>query len=95
MVWEGKEVIKTGRTLIGATNPLASAPGTIRGDYGIEVGRNIIHGSGEMLNTAVPTPDIVSTDCVRISIKLRFADYECMQMSGEHPHALATIKFQT
>jgi nucleoside diphosphate kinase len=34
-----------GRTLIGATNPLASAPGTIRGDYGIEVGRNIIHGS--------------------------------------------------
>ncbi|KAK9823716.1 hypothetical protein WJX72_004856 [[Myrmecia] bisecta] len=45
MVWEGKEVIKTGRTFIGATNPLASAPGTIRGDYGIDVGRNIIHGS--------------------------------------------------
>lgn len=31
--------------MIGATNPLASAPGTIRGDYGIDVGRNIIHGS--------------------------------------------------
>lgn len=45
MVWEGKEVIKYGRTMIGATNPLASAPGTIRGDYGIDVGRNIIHGS--------------------------------------------------
>lgn len=45
MVWEGKEVVKYGRTMIGATNPLASAPGTIRGDYGIDVGRNIIHGS--------------------------------------------------
>lgn len=44
-VWEGKDVIKCGRTMIGATNPLASAPGTIRGDFGIDVGRNIIHGS--------------------------------------------------
>lgn len=44
-VWEGKEVVKFGRTMIGATNPLASAPGTIRGDFGIDVGRNIIHGS--------------------------------------------------
>ncbi|DBB04129.1 hypothetical protein WJX77_012545 [Trebouxia sp. C0004] len=44
-VWEGKEVVKFGRTMIGATNPLASSPGTIRGDYGIDVGRNIIHGS--------------------------------------------------
>lgn len=30
MVWEGKDVVKYGRTMIGATNPLASAPGTIR-----------------------------------------------------------------
>ncbi|CAD7695463.1 unnamed protein product [Ostreobium quekettii] len=45
MVWEGKDVIKYGRKMIGATNPLASTPGTIRGDYGIDVGRNIIHGS--------------------------------------------------
>lgn len=49
MVWEGKEVIKTGRGLIGATNPLGSSPGTIRGDFGIDVGRNIIHGSGRSL----------------------------------------------
>ena len=35
MVWEGREVVKTGRTLLGATNPLASAPGTIRGDFAI------------------------------------------------------------
>ncbi|GLJ29271.1 hypothetical protein SUGI_0577250 [Cryptomeria japonica] len=45
MVWEGKNVVATGRTVIGATNPLASAPGTIRGDFAIEIGRNVIHGS--------------------------------------------------
>ncbi|KAK9808940.1 hypothetical protein WJX72_006698 [[Myrmecia] bisecta] len=45
MVWEGKAVVATGRKIIGATNPLASDPGTIRGDYCIDVGRNIIHGS--------------------------------------------------
>lgn len=45
MVWEGKNVVLTGRKIIGATNPAASEPGTIRGDYAIEVGRNIIHGS--------------------------------------------------
>lgn len=45
LVFEGKGAISYGRTLIGATNPLASSPGTIRGDYGLDVGRNIIHGS--------------------------------------------------
>lgn len=45
MVWEGKDVVKTGRKIIGATNPLASEPGTIRGDFCIDVGRNVIHGS--------------------------------------------------
>ena len=45
MVWQGKAVVKTGRLIIGATNPLESAAGTIRGDYCIDVGRNIIHGS--------------------------------------------------
>ncbi|KAG9291627.1 hypothetical protein G9A89_022046 [Geosiphon pyriformis] len=45
MVWEGKDVIRQGRTMIGATNPLDSAPGTIRGEYAISIGRNIIHGS--------------------------------------------------
>ncbi|KAK6514025.1 nucleoside diphosphate kinase [Arthrobotrys conoides] len=45
MIWEGREVVKTGRILLGATNPLASAPGTIRGDYAIDVGRNVCHGS--------------------------------------------------
>lgn len=45
MVWEGLNVVKTGRQILGATNPADSAPGTIRGDLCIDVGRNIIHGS--------------------------------------------------
>ena len=45
MIWQGREVVKTGRKMLGATNPLNSEPGTIRGDYCIESGRNIIHGS--------------------------------------------------
>jgi nucleoside-diphosphate kinase len=45
MVWEGKAVVATGRKMLGETNPLNSAPGTIRGDFCIDVGRNICHGS--------------------------------------------------
>ncbi len=35
MVWEGREAVKVGRQLLGATNPMASSPGTIRGDFAI------------------------------------------------------------
>ncbi|KXX76539.1 Nucleoside diphosphate kinase [Madurella mycetomatis] len=45
MVWEGVDAVKTGRAMLGATNPLASAPGTIRGDYSLSLGRNVCHGS--------------------------------------------------
>merc|ERR1712080_540628 len=45
MVWEGLNVVKTGRVLLGETNPADSKPGTIRGDFCIQVGRNICHGS--------------------------------------------------
>ncbi len=45
MVWEGIDVIRQGRRIIGATNPLDADPGSIRGQYCISVGRNIIHGS--------------------------------------------------
>lgn len=45
MVWEGDGVIASARKLIGATNPLNAEPGTIRGDYGVSIGRNLIHGS--------------------------------------------------
>ena len=45
MVWEGEGVIASARKIIGATKPLEADPGTIRGDLGVTVGRNIIHGS--------------------------------------------------
>lgn len=45
MVWEGLNAVKTGRKMLGETNPADSLPGTIRGDFCIQVGRNIIHGS--------------------------------------------------
>lgn len=45
MVWEGDGVVASARKLIGATNPLSAEPGTIRGDYGVSIGRNLIHGS--------------------------------------------------
>lgn len=45
MVVEGKDVIATAREMMGATNPLKAAPGTIRATYGMDLGRNIIHGS--------------------------------------------------
>ncbi|SFF75506.1 nucleoside diphosphate kinase [Planifilum fulgidum] len=45
MIWEGENVISVARQMMGKTNPADAAPGTIRGDYGISVGMNIIHGS--------------------------------------------------
>ncbi|WP_019413566.1 nucleoside-diphosphate kinase [Paenisporosarcina sp. TG20] len=45
MVWEGENVISVSRLMTGATNPKESAPGTIRGDFAVTVGKNIIHGS--------------------------------------------------
>ena len=45
MVWEGDDVILTGRKMIGATDPSEARPGTFRGDYGISKGRNGFHGS--------------------------------------------------
>ncbi len=45
MVWEGDNVVATGRKMMGATNPKDSEPGTIRGDFAVDMGRNIIHGS--------------------------------------------------
>uniref|UniRef100_A0A8C2U350 Nucleoside diphosphate kinase n=1 Tax=Coturnix japonica TaxID=93934 RepID=A0A8C2U350_COTJA len=45
MVWQGLDVVRMARTMIGETNPAESRPGTIRGDFCIEVGKNVIHGS--------------------------------------------------
>merc|ERR1712141_101209 len=63
MVWEGLGVVKTGRVMLGETNPAASLPGTIRGDYAVQVGRNICHGSD-------------SVESANHEIKLWFKDEE-------------------
>merc|ERR1712240_931800 len=63
MVWEGLGVVKTGRVMLGETNPAASLPGTIRGDYAVHVGRNICHGSD-------------SVESANKEIKLWFKDEE-------------------
>jgi nucleoside-diphosphate kinase len=44
-VLEGDDVVKASRQLIGATNPLEANTGSIRGDFAIEVGQNLVHGS--------------------------------------------------
>ncbi|KAJ8363630.1 hypothetical protein SKAU_G00124610 [Synaphobranchus kaupii] len=55
MVWEGLNVVKTGRVMLGETDPADSKPGTIRGDFCIKSTRNIIHGSDsvESANTEI------------------------------------------
>ena len=48
LVLEGPSAISTTRKIMGATNPADSAPGTIRGDFGVDMGRNLIHGSANL-----------------------------------------------
>uniref|UniRef100_A0A4X2KV81 nucleoside-diphosphate kinase n=1 Tax=Vombatus ursinus TaxID=29139 RepID=A0A4X2KV81_VOMUR len=45
LFWEGLNVLKTGRVMLGETNPADSKPGTMHRDFCIQVGRNIIHGN--------------------------------------------------
>lgn len=45
MVLEGTDAVRAARQVIGATNPLEAAPGSIRGDFAVEVGQNMVHGS--------------------------------------------------
>jgi nucleoside-diphosphate kinase len=45
MVWAGKDAVAAARATMGVTNPVAAAPGTIRGDLAMEIGRNLVHGS--------------------------------------------------
>ncbi|XWS45806.1 hypothetical protein CRYUN_Cryun14cG0011000 [Craigia yunnanensis] len=72
MIWEGKNVVTTGRKIIGATNPAESAPGTIRGDFAIDIGRNVIHGSD-------------SVESARKEIALWFPECPVNWQSSLHP----------
>ncbi len=47
MVWEGQDATQQVRRMMGATDPAEAAPGTIRGDFGLDLGRNVIHGSDD------------------------------------------------
>ncbi|KAM0684867.1 Nucleoside diphosphate kinase 1, partial [Conglomerata obtusa] len=61
MVWSGKNVILEARKIIGSTNPNDAAMGTIRGDLGVDKGRNLVHGSD-------------SEEAAKREIKLWFGD---------------------
>lgn len=63
MVWEGDNIISVMRNMMGATNPQDAVPGTIRGDFGQQTGRNLIHGSD-------------SPESAKHEIELFFNDYE-------------------
>ncbi len=52
MVLEGENAVAMVRAMMGATNPQDSAPGTIRGDYGMTINKNIIHGSDSLVSAA-------------------------------------------
>ncbi|XP_053131981.1 nucleoside diphosphate kinase 3 [Hemicordylus capensis] len=73
MVWQGLEVVKTARTMIGETNPADSKPGTIRGDFCIEVGKNVIHGS-----------DSAESAQREISLWFHTDELTCWEDSTEH-----------
>jgi len=55
LVLEGNDAVKAARNSIGATKPSEAAPGSIRGDLGIEMGRNLVHGSDSVENGLLET----------------------------------------
>ncbi|NWS50152.1 NDK3 kinase, partial [Probosciger aterrimus] len=72
-VWQGLDVVKTVRMMIGETNPADSRPGTIRGDFCLEVSKNVIHGS-----------DSVESAKQEISLWFRPEELTCWQDAAEH-----------
>ncbi len=50
MVWEGANAVKAVRQTMGATNPTEAAPGSVRHDFGLEIGRNLTHASDSVEN---------------------------------------------
>lgn len=56
MLLEGKDAIQVARRTMGATNPAQADPGTIRADFGLEVGRNLVHGSDSPQTAAFEIP---------------------------------------
>ncbi|HON87584.1 MAG TPA: nucleoside-diphosphate kinase [Bacillota bacterium] len=71
MVWEGPSAIKVVRETMGATNPADAAPGTIRGDLGLDISNNLVHGSD-------------SEESAKKEIGLFFKDDEVYEWSRPH-----------
>jgi nucleoside-diphosphate kinase len=69
MVWEGREAVAVCRNLIGATDGVKAAPGTIRGDYALTVQNNLIHGSDSPENAATEVPSR-GTERLRVACRL-------------------------
>ncbi len=67
MVWEGENAISIARNMMGKTNPADAAPGTIRGDLGLTIGMNIVHGSD--------SPDSAARE-IALWFNESLADYE-------------------
>ena len=59
---EGSDAIVAARTTIGATKPAEAAAGTIRGDYALEIGRNLVHGSDSVENGMIEVANFFSDD---------------------------------
>ncbi|MFQ6057416.1 MAG: nucleoside-diphosphate kinase [Anaerolineae bacterium] len=62
MVVKGKDAIEIVRRTMGATAPAEAAPGTIRGDFGLEIGRNLVHGSDSPETAAFEIPLFFNED---------------------------------
>ncbi len=69
-VFEGKDAVAAVRSTVGATNPVQAAPGSIRGDLAVEIGRNLIHASD-------------SLDTARSEVALFFQEGELMDWSRD------------
>ena len=75
MVWEGDDAVEMARTMIGATDPRKAAPGSMRGDLAVFMGKNIVHGSD-------------SLESAKREIKLFFDDKEICSYRQAHEEYL-------
>ncbi len=62
MALEGSDAVLAARATIGATKPAEAAAGTIRGDYALEIGRNLVHGSDSVENGKIEVANFFSED---------------------------------
>ncbi|XP_043945750.1 nucleoside diphosphate kinase A-like [Protopterus annectens] len=74
MVWEGYNVVKTSRLMVGATDPAEALPGTIRGDFGMHISRNVIHASDSV--------EVADREIGLWFSSIEMTDWECCTQSN-------------